>query len=379
MSLAEARRIMAICTVCNYCNGFCETFRAVERRREFSDGDLVYLAHLCHNCGNCEPACQYAAPHAFAVNVPQTLAEVRKRSWRGRPWLALACVVLTPALAGAMIPWKTLFAHHAGPGAFYAILPWPALAAAAALPLAFSLAVLTTGVLRFWRESGGGGAWEGLPSALSDALTLRNLRGGGAECEQGGARRFFHNALVFGFALCFAATLAATLYHYVMGWLAPYSIMSLPVLLGTAGGTGMIAGSAGLAWLKAKADPALDAAPKDYSFLALLSAVAFTGLALLALRDTAAMGLLLAAHLGCVAGFFATLAYGKFAHAPYRMAALLRSAMERRREFDAQSGADVSPRRRWHERMSPLRSPYESLFLAVARRRRPQDRGADRH
>ncbi len=330
MSLAEARRIMAICTVCNYCTGFCETFRAAERRREFSDGDLVYLAHLCHNCGNCQPACQYAPPHGFAVDVPRTLAEVRKRSWRDRSWLAAACVPLSAALALCVVPWGVLFARHAGPGAFYAVLPLPALVAATALPLAFSLAVLTLGVLRFWRESGGGCAWQALPAALGDALNLRNLRGGGAECEQGAARRFCHNALVFGFALCFAATAAATFYHHVLGWLAPYSIMSLPVLLGTAGGAGMIAGAAGLAWLKASADPALDAAPRDYSFLALLFAVALTGLALLALRDTEAMGLLLAAHLGCVAGFFATLAFGKFAHAPYRMAALLRAAKERR-------------------------------------------------
>ncbi len=172
MSLAEARRILTICTVCNYCNGFCETFRAVERRREFSDGDLVYLAHLCHNCGNCLPACQYASPHPFAVNVPKTLAEVRKRSWRDRPWLALACVVLAPALALFLVPWDVLFARHAGPGAFYAILPWPALAAAATVPLVFSAALLTSGILRFWRESGGGRAWKALPAALSDALTL---------------------------------------------------------------------------------------------------------------------------------------------------------------------------------------------------------------
>ncbi len=52
-------------------------------------------------------------------------------------------------------------------------------------------------------------------------------------------------------------------------------------------------------------------------------------LALLALRETALMGMLLAVHLGCVAGFFATLAWGKFAHAPFRAAALLRAAMER--------------------------------------------------
>lgn len=330
MSLAEARRILTICTVCNYCNGFCETFRAVERRREFSDGDLVYLAHLCHNCGNCWPACQYAPPHPFAVNVPKTLAKVRKQSWRDRPWLALACVLLMPALAVGLIPSEILFAHHAGPGAFYAVLPWPILAAAATVPLVFSVAVLTLDILRFWRESGGGRAWKALPAALSDVLTLRNLRGGGAECEQGAARRFCHNALVFGFALCFAATVVATYYHHVLGWPAPYPIISAPVLLGTAGGFGMIAGSAGLAWLKASADPALDAAPKDYSFLGLLFAVAVTGLALLALRDTQAMGLVLAAHLGCVVGLFVTLAYGKFAHAPFRMTALLRAAMERR-------------------------------------------------
>jgi citrate/tricarballylate utilization protein len=329
MSLAEAQRILTICTACNYCNGFCEMFRAAERRRDFSDGDLVYLAHLCHNCGSCLPACQYAPPHAFAVNVPKTLAEVRKRSWRDRPWLALACILLSPVLALCLVPWDILFARHAGPGAFYAVLPLPALAAAATMPLVFSLAVLTLRILRFWREGGGGRAWKALPAALSDVLTLRNLRGGGAECERGAARRFCHNALVFGFALCFAATVVATTYHHVFGWLAPYPIISAPVLLGTAGGFGMMAGSAGLAWLKVSADPALDAAPKDYSFLGLLFAVAITGLALLALRETQAMGLLLATHLGCVVGLFATLAYGKFAHAPFRIAALLRAAMER--------------------------------------------------
>ena len=330
MSLAEARRIMAICTVCNYCNGFCEMFRAAERRRDFSDGDLVYLAHLCHNCGNCLPACQYAPPHPFAVNVPQTLAALRKQSWQNRPWLAAACVLLLPALALCLVPWDVLFARHAGPGAFYAVLPWPALVAAAALPLAFSLMVSAFNVLRFWRESGGGVPWSALPAALADMPILRNLRGGGIQCEQGAARRLSHTALLIGFALSFAATLVATYYHHVLGWLAPYPMISLPVLLGI-GRAGMIAGSAALAWLKAHADPALDAAPKDYSFLALLFAVAFTGLTLLVLRDTEAMGLLLAVHLGCVAGLFATLAYGKFAHAPFRMAALLRAAMERKR------------------------------------------------
>ena len=142
MPLAEARRVLTICTVCNYCNGFCETFHAAERRREFSDGDLVYLAHLCHNCGNCWTACQYAPPHALAVNVPKALAEVRRRSWRDRPWLALVCVLLLPALTLALVPWGVLFERHTGPGAFYAVLPWPALTAIATLALAFPAAGL---------------------------------------------------------------------------------------------------------------------------------------------------------------------------------------------------------------------------------------------
>ena len=332
MSLAEARRILEICAVCNYCTGFCEAFRAVEKRRSFSEGDIVYLAHLCHNCGNCLQACQYAPPHLFAVNVPKTLAEVRRKSWRGRPWLALIPVVAIPALTLAFVPWDILFQRHAGPGAFYAVLPWSMMVVAAAVPFVLSLAILAARMAEFWRGSGGGAAWKAAPGAFGDAILLRNLEGGGRPCEQGRARRLFHSALFLGFMLCFAATLVATVYHHAFGWLAPYPFLSLPVLLGTAGGIGMIAGSAGLAWLKFKADPELDAQPKSYVFLALLFAVAFSGFALLAFRDTAAMGLLLATHIGLVAGLFATFPYGKFAHAPYRAAALLRAAMERRRK-----------------------------------------------
>jgi len=52
---------------------------------------------------------------------------------------------------------------------------------------------------------------------------------------------------------------------------------------------------------------------------------------LLALRETAAMGILLAIHLGVVGGLFITAPYGKFAHVVYRYAALVRYAIEQRR------------------------------------------------
>jgi citrate/tricarballylate utilization protein len=69
----------------------------------------------------------------------------------------------------------------------------------------------------------------------------------------------------------------------------------------------------------------------DVGFLVLLLLVGFTGLTLLALRGTAAMGMLLAAHLGAVMALFITLPYGKFVHAVYRFAALVRYHLERKR------------------------------------------------
>ena len=44
--------------------------------------------------------------------------------------------------------------------------------------------------------------------------------------------------------------------------------------------------------------------------------------------ETPAMGTLLAVHLGVVAGLFLTMPYGKFVHAIYRYAALLRNSIE---------------------------------------------------
>src|SRR5690348_11416227 len=51
--MQDARRAMEICNACRYCEGFCAVFPAMELRRDFSNGDLTYLANLCHNCRGC--------------------------------------------------------------------------------------------------------------------------------------------------------------------------------------------------------------------------------------------------------------------------------------------------------------------------------------
>ena len=66
----EAQRVLSICNACRYCEGYCAVFPALERRLEFSENDVHYLANLCHNCGACLYACQYAPPHEFQLNFP---------------------------------------------------------------------------------------------------------------------------------------------------------------------------------------------------------------------------------------------------------------------------------------------------------------------
>ena len=115
------------------------------------------------------------------------------------------------------------------------------------------------------------------------------------------------------------------------------------MLLGTVGGIGLLVGPAGLLWLNLKRHPQHgDAAqkPMDRGFIALLFLTSATGLALLAGRDTRAMALLLAVHLGVVMALFLTLPYGKFAHGIYRSAALLKWSIEKRQPNKLQLGAD---------------------------------------
>jgi citrate/tricarballylate utilization protein len=93
-------------------------------------------------------------------------------------------------------------------------------------------------------------------------------------------------------------------------------------------------GTVGLLYLKLQSDrtPADASMLKmDVAFLVLLFLTSFTGLVLLAFRETSAMGTLLVIHLGLVAGLFITAPYGKFAHVVYRYAALVRYAIEQRR------------------------------------------------
>lgn len=359
--VAEAQRVLAICNACRYCEGYCAVFPALERRLSFDEGDVHYLASLCHNCGSCLYACQYAPPHEFQLNFPRLLAQVRMQTYRRHAWPAFlgaaferggALAAVATALGIAMVlaltlaitaPGALTHAHPDSGGSFYALLPHGVLVTVFGLAFAFALASLVISALSFWVGTGeaplGWASPPALGNATWDAAGLRYLDGGGDGCTYPGekpsfARRTYHHFTFYGFMLCFAATSVATIYHYVFGIRAPYPVWSLPVLLGIAGGVGLLVGPAGLLWLKARRDPHLaDRAQDgmDVGFILLLMLVSATGLALLALRETGAMGWMLVIHLGAVLALFVTLPYGKFVHAAYRSAALVRFHVERRR------------------------------------------------
>ena len=201
----------------------------------------------------------------------------------------------------------------------------------------FPLFALGVGLTRYWREVGG---TRIIPSDLRAATLstarLDNLSGGqGQGCNYEkeerytDARRWMHQAAMYGFLLCFLSTSTGTIMHYYFDWPAPYPWWSPPKLLGVPGGVLLVVGAAGLAWLKTKADPEL-ASPVlwggDMAFILLLGLTGLTGLVLYAATGTGAVGVLLALHLGTVLAFFLLIPYSKMAHGAYRFAALVRDA-----------------------------------------------------
>lgn len=341
--ITEARRQVEICNACRYCEGYCSVFPAIARQKSFADGDITQLANLCHNCRGCYYACQYTEPHEFALNLPAALAEVRHDSWERHIHpqafaklfqtsglaIALLAVAALALMFWAIAVWQPL----QGDG-FYAVLAHNTLVAIFAPAFLAPLALIALGLRSYWREVGGGHLrLKDILSGLASAGRMKNLSGGqGQGCNFEKAdrysdrRRQFHQAMMYGFLLCFAATSTATLMHYVLGWQAPYSLLSLPKLLGLPGGVLMVIGAGGLAWLKTKADPALGASKVwsgEMAFILLLALVAGSGLLLYGFGNTTAMPPIFAVHLASILVLFLLMPFSKMVHGFFRLTALI--------------------------------------------------------
>ena len=356
-AMRKAEHEMVVCNACRYCEAYCPVFQAMEQRVTFGRADLTYLANLCHNCGECLYACQYAPPHEFNIDVPRTLSRVRVESYESfawpsfaavafrRPWMAtlvaiaagvLICALVARTFSGAA---RTFQVRDAD---FYGVIPHDVMVTLFGVVGLFVVAAIAIGHRRFARIAdlkGPRGSRQGASprrSATLDVLTLKQLHATGEDCVDGEEqrqpwRRWLHHCTFYGFAICFASTTVAAIYHAVFGWIAPYAYTSVPVVLGTLGGLGLVIGPAGLLALDLRRDTALTHASEralGFAFLTILLLTSVTGLLLLALRERPYMPTLLVIHLAIVLALFITFPYGKFVHGIYRGGALLKFRRE---------------------------------------------------
>jgi citrate/tricarballylate utilization protein len=287
------------------------------------------------------------------VNIPKLFAELREETHRKYAWpepvahlaegvswfpvrAALAGVVLLLALVLALAGPSRVLAGHTGPGAFYQVIPYAVMVAVfGALGFMWMGAWVVEGY-RYWRAimppRRGRVGLSVMLGASSDALSLRYLGGGGAGCADPSEhttnrKRWMHHLVGYGFGLDLASTTLAAIYQHAFHIEAPYPLTNPVVILGALGGIGIIVGGVGLLVLKLGSDREASkesVIAGDLGFLTSLLLVALSGMLLLAVRSTAAMGSVLAVHLGCVAAFFITAPYNKFRHAVYRYMSLLR-------------------------------------------------------
>jgi citrate/tricarballylate utilization protein len=360
----EALRQFEICNACRYCEGVCAVFPALETLKEFGEREVLYLANLCHDCRACLYVCPYGPPHEFNVNIPKVMSEVRTKTYAAYSWpqqlgalfrgkirvvsaLTISFVGLAVAVSIIVAGVEGLFAPHAGPGSLYEVFPWIAMVLSAGLLSLFALAVILRGAVLFWGEIKPSRApvVEGVAEATWDAAILRFMAGGGRDCNYpderpSNTRRLLHSLVFGGFLLAFASTVSAAVYQDIIGILPPYPVLSIPVVLGTVGGTAMIGGSIGLLWQKHRSDPepATERMQQiDIRFTVMLLLVNVSGMLLLVVRETPLMGLTLDIHLGLLAGLFLTMPYGKFVHFVYRYLALIRYRTEHRQDTNEEA------------------------------------------
>ncbi|MBO0693400.1 MAG: tricarballylate utilization 4Fe-4S protein TcuB [Acidimicrobiaceae bacterium] len=352
----SAEQQLNICNSCRYCEGYCAVFPALERYTELTTGKIDFLANVCHDCRACLYACMYAPPHEFGVDIPRTLSRVRRGTWKkDLPWPArrfaelagagpaaalLVCAAVVLVISGSTVGLGQLWHSHASAASPYAVVPYPAVLSVMGLAFLYGLAVMAVAARNYWRRTGAppGGlrslaAWR---AAVADAAYLRNLRGGGGDCQYpseapNSLRRHLHAAVAYGFLACLLATISAGFLQDAAGDSPPYPFVSLPVLSGTLGGVAIMIGTLGLLFLKSRADPYAtdeDAIGQDAAFVAALAILALTGLLTLLLRSSSAFGIVLIVHLSVVAACFVLAPSSKFAHAPYRLLALVQEHLE---------------------------------------------------
>lgn len=352
--LEEATRQFTLCNACRYCEGVCSVFPAMEMRTAFQSGDISYLATLCHDCRACLHVCPFSDPHEFAIDIPSLMATARVETYAeyARPARLWNMLTRPPALFSlviasfvvylglALLSGGSILDTRHGSRSFYRVIAYLWLLVPTGILSLTAIGAIIAGVRAFARDSSATTGellrFSAHRGAIADALSLRNLRGGGGGCMYPGdkvsaSRRRLHHAVFYGFGLMFLATVAAAFEQDILRIDPPYPVISVPVLSGIIGGVSVLAGCVGFIVLGARTREqrkSADTRRIDRLFTVMLFVATLTGLLTLVLRSTSLLGPALLVHLAVLGGFFVTLPYSKFVHWIYRYTALVRSHAE---------------------------------------------------
>ncbi|TQR33075.1 tricarballylate utilization 4Fe-4S protein TcuB [Campylobacter sp. MIT 99-7217] len=343
----EGIKSSIICNSCRYCEGLCAVFPAMEQKRSFLLEDMDYLANLCHQCSECFYDCQYAPPHEFNVSLPTQFARIREQSYKKYAFPSflskafdknalltslLLLLFLFLGFVGASMQKELDLSTHGGD--FFVLIPYDYMVGVFSVVGVLVFVLLLISIMSYAKAIC-------LPKfslaifmkSLKDALSLKYLGGHKNEgCtypkeSRSNIRKYFHHLTAYGFIFCFIATNLGAFYTHFLNLHAPYDFTQLPKLFGFSGGIMLCLGTAGLFVLKILADEELvdkKSVKMDYAFLIMLFLASFTGLILMALRQSELLSYTLWLHLSTVLCLFIMMPYSKFVHMFYRFLALLK-------------------------------------------------------
>lgn len=348
--IEEGIRLLRFCNACRYCEALCPVWRAIEVRKFFGEGDIHYHANLCFDCRACYYACQYVPPHEYNLDPPKVFDDVRLKTYEkfsvserifkfmskpfGTVLVTLLSILLTYLYTFILLGGK-LFVRHEE---FYSIIPKDVLVVGGLVLGAYIVLVAIYGGLSYWKNIHGKLSdllsVEGHMSALAQVFTHISLTGGGIGCnypneeEPGNYLRLITHAMIFyGFIITFLATVLGFIYEDVLHIPSPFPLTNPVVILGLVGGLALTFGIISALILKAKARK-MRSRDMDVSLEALLALVAITGLAVLLLRGTWALGLSFVFHMGSVLAFFVVAPFSKMVHLIYRYLSLVKYGIE---------------------------------------------------
>ncbi|MBS5962839.1 tricarballylate utilization 4Fe-4S protein TcuB [Varibaculum cambriense] len=356
----EGRRQLAICNACRYCAGYCPVWPAMERHPSPSREEMEQLANLCHDCRDCYTACMYTPPHEFALNPPKLFAEIREETYdryifpfklpraiSGIRGLLLIFILCLLSLFGIGYFFGTENWLTTSSGQIYDVFGHVALVLVMSACLIYGLVVTTVGTARFWHAIRTEGSslfnFSNWRKTVSDILVLRHMSGGQEGCsyvggEPSSKRKVGHQLLMYGFIGTFLATVCAAFMQYVLGMMPPYSLLSVPVILGSVGGLAALIGSIILMALKPKTDRKETTErmwQADHSLLGGLMALMLSGFLVTIFRGGAVFPSVLVLHIAMVETAFLVFPRTKFVHLFFRAISIYQDNLEVRAHMQA--------------------------------------------